>query len=60
MKQPGQELPDTEFEIERYVLLNMLFETVKNDVDFIFNNSITSLYEEADHIEVAFKDGFKN
>jgi len=56
-KQPGEELPDNEFEIERDVLLNMLFDSVKNDVDCIFNNSIASLQEKEDSVEVVFKDG---
>src|SRR5215213_7670059 len=30
-----KELPDNEFEIERDVLLNMLFDLIKNDVNFI-------------------------
>ncbi|MCW3106193.1 MAG: monooxygenase FAD-binding protein [Segetibacter sp.] len=57
LKQPGEELPDDEFEIERDTLLNMLFDTVKNDVEFIFNNSITALNETTDNIEVTFKNG---
>ncbi len=59
LKQPGEELPDNEFEIERDVLLNMLFETLNNKVDFIFNNSITALHEEEGHVAVTFKDGAK-
>jgi 2-polyprenyl-6-methoxyphenol hydroxylase-like FAD-dependent oxidoreductase len=57
LKQSGEELPDDEFEIERDLLLNMLFETVKNDVEFIFNNSITALNETKDDIQVTFKNG---
>ena len=38
--------PENEFEIERDVLLNMQFDLVKNDVDFVFNNSITDLQEK--------------
>jgi 2-polyprenyl-6-methoxyphenol hydroxylase-like FAD-dependent oxidoreductase len=52
-----KELPENEFEIERDVLLNMLFDLVKNDVNTIFNNSITSLHEKDDCVEVTFKDG---
>ena len=52
-----QELPNNEFEIERDVLLNILFDTIKNDVKFIFSNSITALQESQDHVEVSFKDG---
>ncbi|GAB3516993.1 Rossmann-fold NAD(P)-binding domain-containing protein [Emticicia fontis] len=46
-----------EFEIERDVLLHMLFDQVKNDTEFIFNNSITALNETKEHIEVTFKNG---
>jgi 2-polyprenyl-6-methoxyphenol hydroxylase-like FAD-dependent oxidoreductase len=51
-----EELPDNEFEIERDVLLNMLFDLIKNDVEFVFNNSITSLHENEDYVDVTFKD----
>lgn len=47
---------DNEFEIERDVLLNMLFDKIKADVTFIFNNSITDLKETIDHVEVTFKN----
>jgi 2-polyprenyl-6-methoxyphenol hydroxylase-like FAD-dependent oxidoreductase len=52
-----EKLPDNEFEIERDVLLAMLFDLVKNEVEFIFNNSITALNETENTIEVSFKDG---
>ncbi|MCA6065977.1 FAD-dependent monooxygenase [Chryseobacterium sp. RG1] len=52
-----EKLPDNEFEIERDVLLTMLFDLIKNDVEFIFNNSITALNETKNTIEVSFKDG---
>ncbi len=60
LKQPDEPLPDDEFEIERDVLLNMLFDLIKNDVDFVFNNSITALHEKEDLVEAIFKDGSKN
>ncbi|RYE18973.1 MAG: FAD-binding monooxygenase, partial [Sphingobacteriaceae bacterium] len=53
-------LLDDEFEIERDNLLGMLFDLVKDDVDFIFNNSITSLQENKDCVEVTFKDGIQS
>jgi 2-polyprenyl-6-methoxyphenol hydroxylase-like FAD-dependent oxidoreductase len=52
-EQPGEE----EYEIERDVLLNMIFEAVKDDVGFIFGDSIVSLKEEGNSVEVAFKNG---
>ncbi|WP_029286720.1 FAD-dependent monooxygenase [Pedobacter sp. R20-19] len=60
LRQPGEEMPDDEFEIERDTLLNMMYETVKDDVTFIFNNSITALNETEDSIEATFKDGSQN
>lgn len=59
LKQPGEELPDNAFEIERDVLLLMLFDTIKNDADVVFNNSITSIHEKEDCAEVTFRDGSK-
>lgn len=46
-----------EYEIERDVLLHMMHDAVKDDVTFIFNNSIVSLREENNCVEVGFKDG---
>jgi 2-polyprenyl-6-methoxyphenol hydroxylase-like FAD-dependent oxidoreductase len=57
LRQPGEAPPDNEFEIERDVLLHMLYELIKNDVTFIFSNSITALNEKEDDVEVTFKDG---
>lgn len=50
-------LPDNEFEIERNLLLNMIFDLIKNDVEFVFNNSIIALNETKENIEATFKDG---
>jgi len=60
LDQQDKESPDSEFEIERDVLLHMLFDTIKNDVKFIFGNSITALQETEDHITVSFKDGLQD
>ena len=57
LKQPSEEQPDDEYEIERNTLLSIIFNKVKDDVEFIFNNSITALKETKDNIEVSFKDG---
>lgn len=57
LRNAGEELPDDSFEIERNVLLNMLFDKVQHEVEFMFNNSITALKETEDAIEVTFKDG---
>ena len=57
LKQPSEKLPDNEFEIERDTLLNILFDTICKDVEFIFSNRITALDETKDSIKVTFKDG---
>lgn len=54
-QKPGAE----EYEIERDVLLHMMFEAVKDHVGFIFDDSIVSLQEEGDSIGVTFKGGQK-
>ncbi|KUJ62804.1 FAD-binding monooxygenase [Flavobacteriaceae bacterium CRH] len=51
------ELPEDEIEIERDKFIPYLFNELKNDVAFIFKNSITALNETEDNIEVTFKDG---
>jgi len=53
------ELELNEYEIERDVLLKLLFDTVKEKVEFVFGDSIISLQEEAESIEVGFKNGSK-
>ena len=60
LRQPGEPQTDDEFEIERDVLLNMLFDTIKNDVKFVFGNSISAITEKEDCLEIAFKDGLKS
>ena len=54
-----RQLEEEEYEIERDVLLNMMFEAVKDDVEFIFGDSIVSLKEEGNGVGVAFKSGQK-
>lgn len=46
---------DEEYEIERDVLLNLMFDAVKNDVEFVFGDSIASLKEHKDGIDVSFR-----
>lgn len=57
LRQEGEPLPDDDFEIERDIVLNMLFDTVKNKVEFIFGNSIVALNETNNDIQATFKDG---
>lgn len=49
--------PLDEIEIERTKLVSILLEHLKNDVEFIFNNSVTALSETRDDIKATFKDG---
>ena len=46
-----------EYEIERDELLHMHFQEVKNDVEFIFGDSIARLEEYGDQVSVTFKSG---
>lgn len=53
----GEPPSDDEFEIERTVLVNLLFDTVKDRVEVIFDDSITGLTESKDRIEATFARG---
>lgn len=53
----GEELPEDEIEIERDLFVGIMFDEIKNDVEFLFNNSITALNETKDDIQVTFKNG---
>jgi 2-polyprenyl-6-methoxyphenol hydroxylase-like FAD-dependent oxidoreductase len=46
---------EMEYEIERDVLLDMMYKLVNDDVEFIYGESITGLTEKGDHMEVTFK-----
>jgi 2-polyprenyl-6-methoxyphenol hydroxylase-like FAD-dependent oxidoreductase len=48
-----------EYEIERDTLLQMMFDEVKDEVEFIFDDSIARLGESADEVAVTFKSGTK-
>jgi 2-polyprenyl-6-methoxyphenol hydroxylase-like FAD-dependent oxidoreductase len=45
------------YEIERDVLLDMLFNEVKDNVEFIFNDSISGLEQSAEEVAVTFASG---
>jgi 2-polyprenyl-6-methoxyphenol hydroxylase-like FAD-dependent oxidoreductase len=49
--------PEEEYEIERDVLLDMMFEEVKGDVEFLFDDSIARIVDSADDVAVTFKSG---
>lgn len=53
----GEAPPDDELEIERTVLLNMLFDAVKDHAEVVFGDSITALSEAGDSIEATFDKG---
>lgn len=57
LRNQGDPRSDNEFEIERNSLLDILFDTVENEVEFIFNNSIAALSETNDDIRVSFRNG---
>lgn len=57
LKNEGGDLPDDEIEIERDKFVSILVDGLKNNVEFIFNNSITALKETKDDMNVTFKNG---
>ncbi|MFD1884797.1 FAD-dependent monooxygenase [Paenibacillus wenxiniae] len=50
-------LADDEYEIERDVLLHMMFDAVKDEAQFIFDDSIASLEQHDDIVDVTFRSG---
>lgn len=56
-RQPGEPPPEDDLEVERNTLLRLLFDLVKNDVEFIFDDAITALRESPDALEATFRDG---
>ncbi|MBB6107690.1 2-polyprenyl-6-methoxyphenol hydroxylase [Mucilaginibacter lappiensis] len=57
LKKEGEQILVDECEIERDILLNILFDSLKNEVEFIFSDSITALNESREDIQVTFKNG---
>ena len=55
----AEDEPEGEYEIERDVLLDMLFDKVKDNVEFLFADSIASLEEAAEMVVVTFTSGRK-
>lgn len=49
--------PSDDIEIERDKFMGIFFDALKNDVEFVFNNSITTLNETKDNIQITFKTG---
>jgi 2-polyprenyl-6-methoxyphenol hydroxylase-like FAD-dependent oxidoreductase len=48
---------EVDWEIERDALLDLMFGVVKDDVEFIFGNSIEALVETENDVSVSFEDG---
>jgi 2-polyprenyl-6-methoxyphenol hydroxylase-like FAD-dependent oxidoreductase len=49
--------PQPGYEIERDMLLRMMFEAVEGDVEFLFDDRIARMEESADEVAVSFKRG---
>ncbi len=56
LKNDDIKFPDDEVEIERLTFVHILFDELKNDVEFIFSNSIIALKETKNDIEVILKN----
>jgi len=54
LRADGEAPSENDIEIERDVLLDLLFANVKDDVEIIFDESITALRETPDGMEVTF------
>ena len=57
LRNAGDPPSDEEFEIERNTLLNILLDAVKSDVELVFSDSIASLRETEDGVDVTFEKG---
>lgn len=53
----AEEAPEEEYEIERDVLLDMLFGEVSDHVEFFFGDSISGMEQSADEVSVTFASG---
>ncbi|SDT53300.1 FAD-dependent monooxygenase [Bradyrhizobium canariense] len=54
---PGTPSSEIDWEIERDTLLDLMFGAVKDDVEFVFKNSIEALDQTENDVRVTFKDG---
>jgi 2-polyprenyl-6-methoxyphenol hydroxylase-like FAD-dependent oxidoreductase len=57
VRNEGDPPSDEEFEVERDVLLDMLFNAVRDRVEVIFDDSVTALSETKDGVEARFARG---
>jgi 2-polyprenyl-6-methoxyphenol hydroxylase-like FAD-dependent oxidoreductase len=57
LRAEGEPPPDDSFEVERDVLLDLLFNAVSGRCELIFGDRVTQLSETASGVDVAFKHG---
>jgi 2-polyprenyl-6-methoxyphenol hydroxylase-like FAD-dependent oxidoreductase len=57
VRKEGELPPDDAFEIERDVLLKLLLDLVRDNVELVFGDSITALSETHDGVDVTFEKG---
>lgn len=57
--QQQNDQPEEEYEIERDALLDLLFDEVQHDVEWMFADSIAAVEELADQVNVVFHSGRK-
>jgi 2-polyprenyl-6-methoxyphenol hydroxylase-like FAD-dependent oxidoreductase len=56
-RQDGAQPGEPAYEIERDILLNMMFASVKDGVAFIFGDHIIGLTQDGDGVDITFKSG---
>ena len=57
VRNEGEPFPEHEFEIERNVLLDLLFGLVKDEVELVFGDSVTAMREANNAVDVTFAKG---
>lgn len=57
LRADGESPSEEDFEIERNVLLQLLFDLVEDDVELVFGDTITALRETKDRVDVSFEKG---
>jgi len=57
LRAPGEPPSEDDIEVERNVLLDLLFGLVTNDVEIVFGDSITALRETSAGVDVTFAKG---
>jgi 2-polyprenyl-6-methoxyphenol hydroxylase-like FAD-dependent oxidoreductase len=55
----AEEQPEEEYEIERDILLDMIYGEVRDHVEVLFGESISSLDESSDQVAVTFASGYR-